>query len=421
MLDRTQHPEIRLAERVSLPETKTKILENGIKLMSLVAGTQDVMRLSIVFHAGTRRQAVPFAASAMLNMLSEGSEKYNSAEIAEILDSYGIFYDTNIDRDYTMITIGCLNKFLPVTLELLEQILLHPTFDPKELAIYASKRKQEIRIERDKPSFIAREEFSKALFGADHPYGLASDEEQYDSLTRDHLADHYNKFYSAQNCFAVASGMVMDEQMSQITEFLSKMQSRTTAADATVPTPHSIPQKSVQRNGATQSSIRIGKILFDKSHADYNAMQILSVVLGGYFGSRLVSNLREEKGYTYSIYSAMVTLQHSGYFAIATDVAKEHCGDAIREIVSEIERLRVELIDMEELNMVRNTIVGELMRLIDGPFGIADITIESEQCGKGNEMINEFLDQVKNITPNSLMLMAQKYLDPTTLTTVVVG
>lgn len=117
----------------------------------------------------------------------------------------------------------------------------------------------------------------------------------------------------------------------------------------------------------------------------------------------------------------MVTLELSGYFAIATDVAAEHREDAVNEIFCEIERLRAELIPIEELDMVRNTIIGELMRLVDGPFGIADITIESEQCGKDNETINEFLDEVRQMTPQRLQEVAVKYLQPETLTTVVVG
>lgn len=423
MLDRKFCPETKLPHSVPLPDTNTRILANGIKLMSLRAGTQDVLRLSIIFRAGTRYQKIPFAASAMLNMLSEGSANFSSADIADHLDFYGIYYDTNIDRDFSMITIGCLNRFLPETLRLLEDILLTPLFEEKELRTYATKRKQNIRIEREKPSFVAREEFSKALFGAEHPYGLASNESLYDSLTRDHLVEHYNDYYTASNCFAVCSGMVEQPQIEQIEAMLSKIPTRqTNQSDKFVAEPNGITgEVVVEREGALQSSIRMGKVLFPKSHPDYNAMQILSTILGGYFGSRLVSNLRENKGYTYGIYSAMVTLEKQGYFAIATDVAADHTKDAVEQIVMEIERLRTEIVPNEELDMVRNTIIGELMRLVDGPFGIADITIESEQCNRSNETINEFLTEVKNITPDRIRELAARYLDPTTLTTVIVG
>lgn len=421
MPDRTQPPKTGLPQSIALPTTQTTTLNNGIKLMSLKAGTQNVLRLSIVFRAGTRYQSAPFVASAMLNMLSEGSRGFSSSAIADHLDFYGIYYDTNIDRDYSMITISCLNKFLGETLTLLEDMVTNPLFDENELRIYATKRKQNIRIEREKPSFIAREEFSKALFGESHPYGVASDEALYDSLTRSDLLDHYSKYYSADNCFAVCSGMIEEDELERIKAFLNTIPRREVHSHEGFALPISIPEVIVERSGALQSSIRMGKVLFTKSHPDFSAMQILSTVLGGYFGSRLVSNLREDKGYTYGIYSAMVTLEKEGYFAIATDVAAEHTAQAVEQIKFEIERLRSELIPTEELDMVRNTIIGELMRLIDGPFGIADITIESEQCGMDNGMVNDFLDQVKSVTPERLLDMAIEYLDPATLTTVIVG
>lgn len=423
MPDRLNAPQTKLPQTIKLPKTVEKTTANGIKLMSLDAGTQQVIRLTIVFQAGTRYQSVPFASSAMLNMLSEGSRNYTSAQIADKLDFYGIYYDTNIDRDYSMITVSCLNKFLPQTLELLEDMLLYPLFDERELSIYALKRKQNIKIEREKPSFIAREEFSKALFGAAHPYGVSYDEQQYDTLTSDLLREHYDRYYGAENCFAVTSGMVTQDELLQIETLLAKIPSRKTTEQQpqNLTQFESTPEIFVERAGALQSSIRMGKVLFPKWHADFNGMQVLSMVLGGYFSSRLVSNLREDKGYTYGIYAAMVNLEHAGYFAVATDVSAEHTNDAVTEIIYEIERLRTELIPEQELEMVRNTIVGELMRLVDGPFGIADITIESQQCGRDNSMLNEFLAEVRTISSQRLQELAVKYLDSSTMSCVIVG
>ena len=421
MIDRTIAPRITLPQYVKLPQVGIRHTKNGIKLLSLYAGTQSVIRLTVVFAAGTRHQSHPFLASAMLNMLSEGSEKYSSARIAEILDFFGIYYDTNIDRDYSMVTISCLNRFLPQTLELLEQMLLHPVFDENELRIYTAKRKQNIKIEREKPSFIAREEFSKALFGEEHPYGAASDEDLYDGLTRDLLMEQYAKYYVASNCFAVTSGMVSEVELEMIEELLAKIPIGASIEDEAIGEPVSIREKYIPRKNALQTSIRIGRVLFPKNHPDYNGMQIVAMILGGYFGSRLVQNIREEKGYTYGIYAAMVTLKQAGYFAVATDVAAEHSEDAVREIFYEMDRLGSELVCDEELEVVRNTIVGELMRLADGPFGVADITIESEQCGKTNDSVNEFLEEVREITPLRIRELAAKYLSSESMTRVVVG
>lgn len=358
----------------------------------------------------------------MLNMLSEGTALHTASEISEMFDFYGIYYDTSIDRDYAIITVSCLERFLDRTLSLLEQIVLHPIFSDDELRIYAGKRKQQLAIDREKPAHRARELFSKALFGEEHPYGLSSPESEYDNLTTTHLREFYHQTISPDNLFAVASGAIDTTAELKIKNFLDKIDSRDKAvAEPFMPIPKSESLIREYREGALQSSIRIGKLLFTKEHPDFNAMQILATVLGGYFGSRLVSNLREDKGYTYGIYSAMVNMQHTGYIAIATDVTAEATDQAVSEIFAEIERLRTELIPTQELDMVRNIIVGEMMRILDGPFGIADVTIENVQCDMTNQALELFFNELHSTTPERLRDLAIRYLDPSTFTTVIVG
>lgn len=422
MIDRTQAPPYILPESLNIPSAIESRTADGIRLWSIAAGTQSLVRLSLVFGAGTRYQSRPFVASATLNMLSEGTAAHSAAEIAEILDFYGIYYDAAIDRDYAIITVSCLSRFLERTLGLLEEIILRPAFSAGELSIYSTKQKQRLIIDREKPSFRARELFASALFGSEHPYGKSSAADEYDSLTADDLRTFHAAFMTADNMFAVASGLVGEAEQRQIEALLAKIKQGAAAPlEPPLPTPHSTSLVREHRPGALQSSIRIGKLLFTKEHPDFNAMQVLTTVLGGYFGSRLVTNLREDKGYTYGIYSALVNMQHLGYIAIASDVTAEATDSAIAEIFAEIERLRTELIPEQELAMVRNIIVGEMMRILDGPFGIADVTIENVQCDMTNEALVRFFEELRTITPDRLLELARVWLDPATFTTVVVG
>lgn len=422
MLDRTIQPPFILPGSLDIPATQHTVLSNGIRLWTIDAGTQPLVRLSLVLSAGTRYQPQPFAATSMLNLMSEGTASYTAAQIAEIFDFYGIYYDTSIDRDYAVITVSCLSRFLPKTLELLEEILLRPTFSEHELEIYASKRKQQLTIEREKPSYQARELFSEGLFGKEHPYGRVSPANDYDNLTAGTLRSFYAQTCTAGNLFAVASGRIDPAAREAIIDFLSKIGGDAApASDPGIPPTHSKTLIREHRKEALQSSIRIGKVLFPKDHPDFNGMQVVSTVLGGYFGSRLVKNLREDKGYTYGIYSAMLNMQHSGYFAVASDVTAEATDDAVSEILKEVERLRSDLVPVAELDMVRNIIVGEMMRILDGPFGIADVTIENVQCGTTNEALSLFFDEVRAITPERLHELAVRWLDPATFTTVIVG
>lgn len=423
MLDRTIQPPFVLPAALDIPAAEHTTLRNGIRLWTIDAGTQPLVRLSLVLSAGTRYQPHPFVASTMLNLMSEGTASYTAIQIAEMFDFYGIYYDTSIDRDYAVVTVSCLSRFLPKTLELLEEIILRPSFSEHEVEIYATKRKQQLTIEREKPSYQARELFSEGLFGKEHPYGRVSPAADYDNLTAEMLRTFHAGYCTAGNLFAVASGQITVQTREAISDFLSKIGGDITQGrDAGIPPIHSESLIRERRDGALQSSIRIGKVLFPKEHPDFNGMQVVTTVLGGYFGSRLVKNLREDKGYTYGIYSAMLNMQHSGYFAIASDVTAPATDDAVAEILREVERLRSKKVPMEELDMVRNIIVGEMMRILDGPFGISDVTIENVQCGgTNNEALSLFFNEVRTITPQRLQELAAKWLDPATFTTVIVG
>lgn len=174
-------------------------------------------------------------------------------------------------------------------------------------------------------------------------------------------------------------------------------------------------------DSALQSSIRIGRLLFTRTHPDFVGMQVVAAVLGGYFGSRLMQNLREEHGYTYGVMAAMVNFDREGYLAIATQVAREHRDDALREIYTEIERLRTELISDEELQMVKNMMIGEVLRILDGPFGIADVTIENIMCDVDNRYTEQNVETIFAITPEEIQRLAVKYLRREDLIETVVG
>ena len=184
-----------------------------------------------------------------------------------------------------------------------------------------------------------------------------------------------------------------------------------------VTTPHA----AVPHAGAVQSSIRIGRLLFGRNHPDYVGMQVVAMLLGGYFGSRLMQNLREEHGYTYGVVAAMVNFEREGYFAVAAQVGTEVTQDALREIYTEIERLRAEPMPEGELSLVKNIMVGEMMRILDGPFGIADVTIENILCGRDHTVINENIRRIQAMTPADVQQLARKYLSREELVTVIAG
>ena len=415
-----QQPDIVIPNSVEMPATECRTSKKGVRIYTLNSDDFEVVRFSFIFRAGTSMQHKPFTASATVNMLSEGSLNMTGQEIAEKLDFYGSNYDANIDRDYTYISFVSLSKFFHETADVAREIILHPAFNNKELGIYCSKRKQGLTIERQKIDVQSREIFGKALFGEHHPYGMSSDENEYDNITREDLVELYNKLYTANNCFVVCSGRVSDDVLSTIEEIVDTLPLGE-VCDVTFPdtkTTHSVFKKD---ESSLLSSIRIGRLLFPRRHPDFVGMQVVATALGGYFGSRLMQNLREEHGYTYGVMAAMVNFEREGYLAIATQVVREHRDDALREIHNEIERLRNEPMSEDELQMVKNMMVGEILRILDGPFGIADVTIENIMCGYDNHATEQSVETILAITPEDVQQLAKRYLKDEDLIEVVVG
>lgn len=415
-----KRPAPQIPTTIDLPRAERTRLDNGTELYLLPANEFEVLRVSFVFRAGTVHQRRPFVASATANLLAEGSARFTAREIAEQLDFYGSYYDVSIDRDFVYLSFCTLTRFFRETLATAAEILLHPLFPEPELRTYCAKRRQELDIERTKVETEAREAFARSLFGATHPYGISYPASDYDTLTRADVEEHYRRLYTAENCFVVCSGHIGPEERAAVAALACQLP-HGTRAEAPMPATATTHEARVTHPRAVQSSIRIGRLLFPRQHPDFLGMQVVAAVLGGYFGSRLMQSLREERGYTYGVSAAMINFEREGYFALATQVGIEVTSDALRLIYNEIERLRIEPMAESELRLVQNILAGEMMRILDGPFGMADATIENILCGTDNEAIARNLQRIRTITPDDIQRLASEYLRREDLVTVVAG
>ncbi len=420
MTNRDIAPEIVIPTELKVKQESRYTTAKGVDIYSLQFTEYDVVRVSFVFKAGTKYQNTPFCATSVSGMLAEGCSGSSAREIAEILDFYGIYYDHSTDRDYSVITVCSLKRFFDITIELIGRMLSTPLFQNNEFDVYRNKRKQSIAIQRSKIDFIAREEFAKAMFGTNHHYGRSYKEESMDNLTVEELRSFHQSYYTCSNLFVVASGDIEEEDIKKIGDvadllpigsFTPHCGSEIVSQQATF----------VPWDDATQSVIRLGRILFTRDHPDFVATQVAATVLGGYFGSRLSSNLREDKGYTYGIFAGVINLEESGYIAISTEVESSITEDALNEIYIEIERLSNELVPLEELDIVKRVMAGEMMRILDGPFGIADITIENILTGRSNSYLNSHLQEIMSTTPERIMEISRKYFKKEDFITLIAG
>lgn len=416
-----RRPSIRIPERVDVPTARLATLGNGVRLYLLENHDQQVVRLSFVFGAGSSRQTTLFSATSAANLLSEGSDRFTARQIAEQLDFYGSYFDIAVDRDVVVVSFCALSKFVMPTLQTAEEILLRPSFPQQEFDSYRIKRRQRLEIERRKVDVRVREAFAAAMFGADHPYGISAPEAAYDTLTREAVVDFYRRHYTADNCFVVCSGDLSDEALAAIENICVQLPQSGDRNELHFPAMVQTPRVRLEHAGAVQSAVRVGRMLFTRNHPDYVGMQVVATVLGGYFGSRLMRNLREERGYTYGVFAGMVNLDRAGYLAIATQVAEAAREDTLHQIYTEIERLRTESISEQELSLVKNIMVGEMMRILDGPFGIVDVTIENVQCGTDNHAVERTVEAIRRCTPEDVQRLAEKYLRREDLVEVTVG
>jgi zinc protease len=423
-LDRHTPPPSKPITDISIEEVEKSRLDNGIPVYSLNAGFQDLVKVELLFPTTYFNAKEPLLTSATNRQLSEGTANHTAQQLAELIDYYGAFYEASQTADFCTVEMNVLNKHLQNVLPLLFEIITEPTFPESELNIFKINGKQRLAVENEKVQSIARRKFSELLFGNDHPYGNNIQAGDFDLLHRDHLIGYHHKQYTSEHCTMLVAGMVHDDTLNSLNGFLGKANwSRSNGAAAPFAKINSAQQRKhfVEKDNAVQNAIRIGKVMFNKTHADYLGMLVLNTILGGYFGSRLMKNIREDKGYTYGIGSAIISMQHAGMFFIASEVGSDVSEAALTEIYKELALLRNEPIGEEELATVKSYMLGQFLKSIDGAFNLADRWKGLLFYNLGYDYYYRYIETIKSITAEQLQLLAQKYFDEESFTELVVG
>jgi len=425
--DRIHAPSFGTLDKVDIIEAKQSVLANQIPVYQINAGSQDLVKIELIFpHAGASSQPRPLVSVGTNDMLEEGTARFTSSALAENIDYYGAFTQMEATQDFASVCLYSLNKHLPHTLPLLEEMVKHASFPEDEFATYIHNKKEKFFSDEAKVATVARKKFTQLLFGDNHPYGHYLVENEFEGINRNTFAGFYAGAYSSNQCHIVVSGKI-DPQLDALfgkhfggSDWNSNPGKKAIISAPAVQT-NSEKKHFVERKDAVQSALRIGRLMFNKTHPDYMGMQVLNTVFGGYFGSRLMSNIREDKGYTYGIGSGMVSLKLAGYFFISTEVGVDVCANALKEIYFEMQRLREELISEEELSLVRNYMLGTFLRSADGAFALADKFKGVYDYKLDYSYYNKYVNTIKNITPVQLMALANTYFRKEDMTELVVG
>lgn len=411
-LDRKIAPKHHDISRVDFINPTTHFFSNDLKINALSGGSQDIVKIDFIFNAGTWHQPSPLIASTTNNLMKEGTKNFSSFEIIDGIDQYGAFLQNSVDFDSANITLYALNKHLEKVLVYVQDIIFNPTFEQKEFDIFKNISLEKFKVSMEKVSYVARKESMRQVFGTDSPYGVGAELVDFTNLSREKVIAFHQQFYNINNCEVIISGKVTKECISLLEKYFGGKTSKTILPEKeTTNTLSNEPDKIyIEKKNALQSAIRISKQFPNKLHADYFGLQILNTILGGYFGSRLMKNIREDKGYTYGISSGILSLQHGGFFYISTEVGSDVTKNALAEIYKEIELLQTKKISKEELDLVRNYLMGKILKSCDGPFNMAEMFENVYFYGLDYDFYNRYIHKIKTITPEDLMRLANKYL-----------
>jgi predicted Zn-dependent peptidase len=423
MIDRTQAPPFKTLSGIEVLKASKSQLKNGIELYTINAGSQEIIRLELIFKAGMYYQPSSLIASCTNSLLEMGTASYSANQLSEGIDFYGSFIELGVGQDYAAVTVFSLNKYLKQTLKFVEEIVKCPAFLEEEFKILINNKKQKYQINSQKVSVLGRRKFAQMLFGANHPYGIDVEEKDFDRINGIEIRNFYSKYYHSKNCTMVASGHLPADINETLNEFFgnSDWGNVQVVSKDYIPLQTDNSRQFTEKKDAIQSAIRIGRPLFNKTHPDYFHFQVMNTILGGYFGSRLMANIREDKGYTYGIGSGLMSLVHAGYFYISTEVGADVTQKAIDEIYKEIKIMREELVPAQELETVRNYILGQFLRSVDGPFALADKFKAVWEFGLDYDYFGKYFKAVKSMTPEQVQEMAAKYLQEKDLLECVVG
>lgn len=423
-LNRAIAPSFKAIEKIEMIQAQAQKLSNNIPVYTINAGTQDVIKIEFLFSAGMYEQDMPLQATTTSSLLEEGTSKMNANEIAEAVDYYGAFLETSVAQDNASVTLYTLNKHLASTLPIVEQVIKDAIFPEKEIETHLKNKKQKFLVNNQKVATIARKKFAEIIFGEKHPYGIDVKESDFDAINQQNLIDFYKKHYLSNNCKIIIAGKVIDSVFTLLEKHFGANDWSGNFLDlkpTITPESSNNMEQIVLKKDAMQSAIRVGKIMFNKRHEDFQPLQVLNTIYGGYFGSRLMSNIREDKGYTYGIGSGLVSLKHSGYFFISTEVGVDVCANALKEIYFEMNKLREELVSEDELQLVKNYLLGTFLRSVDGPFAKADRFKSIVEYGLGYEYYDNYVATIKNISASSIRDLANKYFDKDSMIELVVG
>lgn len=417
-----QQPEIKELLVPPFPKAELMVLSNGIHVYGFNGALNDVLRLDMVFDSGRWVEERPLTAEATAKLFKAGNLHRDAFSIETAIDSIGATIKASAGYHGFNISLYVMRRHLKEALELMLECFFEASFPEKELEIHKRNAIAKLKVSQEKPDFLAEMAWKEMIFGASHPYGYRLDEAYITDLQQAHLVAFFEKHIRGILPDIYVAGRYAESDLAILSEALSVLQPKPRQVEVQHIVQTS-PEKRVHihKPGASQVSVMSGKRLFNKQHPDYAAFVLMNTVFGGYFGSRLMLNIREDKGYTYGIYSSLQTYRYDAAFYIQTDTGKEYLSACMEEIKKECIRMQEEPVSDYELRQARNYLMGKFLTRMDGPF--AQMETFKNYCieGLNMEMFDNFASTIAQTDATTIQELAQRHLDFESFHEVIVG
>ncbi len=391
-------------------------LDNGVPVYTINAGEEEVMKVEFVFFAGNCFEDQNLVAATTNYLFKNGTSKKTAFQINEHFEYYGSYINSACYNETATVTLHTISKHIHELLPVMREMIEDAVFPEDELAIYKQNMKQGLSVNLKKSDFVAGRLIDTYLFGKEHPYGKYSSYQEFDVLSREKLFSFYKKYYQKGNCMLFVTGKLPVGIENLLNKCFGKIPFGTkfVIPQNEITSTEKVGEKFHVTNdvNGVQASIRIARLFPNRHHPDFQKCNLLNNIFGGYFGSRLMKNIREDKGYTYGIHSFLQNHIQQSAWVISTDAGKDVCTATIEEVYKEMKILREELVNADELRLVQNYIMGSILGDLDGPFQIMARWKNYILNNVDEKYFYDSIQAIKTITPKELQEMAQKYLNP---------
>lgn len=407
-----------------VPQPETFSLPNGLHVTMVHYGAVPKVAISLSLRAGNLNEAANqvWLADLTTSLMKEGTTSRSAQQVAQEAASMGGSVDVSVGPDLTHISGDVLSEFGPKMVSLLADVAEHPKLPESELARLKKDQLRNLSIEKSQPQPLAQEQFMKMLY-PNHPYGRVFPTEQMiESYTLADVQKFYKDNFGAARTHIYIAGEFDSAAMKKaITDAFSPWEH---GPDPLIDVPKPVTSRAldlIDRPGAPQSTLYIGLPTINPSNPDYIPLQVMNALLGGSFGSRITSNIRENKGYTYSPFSQLSSRYRDAYWAEIADVTTEHTGDSIKQILYEIDRLQQTPPSKEELDGIQAYLAGVFVLRNSSRAGLIGQLEYVDLHDLGPQYLDDYVQKIYAVTPEQVQQMAEKYVNTQQLTMVVVG